>query len=161
MTLNIKLLTFLLDKYAGKLPLVSLDEMTKVRKVLHDKISQILLCPKEVWEKTEFSNKFYWVELHINNIKIFKCGPNENPLFCIHWAQVGEIQAEALNISLAELVQIFKSQPLVVLAFKVRGAFSKEWDAITWEVLLWDDFYMSNCKIHMFYKFIDLSHMRK
>lgn len=51
MTLNIKLLTFLLDKYAGKLPLVSLDEMTKVRKVLHDKISQILLCQKEVWEK--------------------------------------------------------------------------------------------------------------
>ena len=49
----------------------------------------------------------------------------------------------------------------MVLAFKVRGAFSKEWDVITWEVLLWDDFYMSNCKIHMSYKIIDLSHMRK
>lgn len=49
----------------------------------------------------------------------------------------------------------------MVLVFKVRGVFSKEWDVIIWEVFLWDDFYMLNCKIYMFYKFIDLFYMRK
>lgn len=39
MIFNIKFLIFLLDKYVGKLFLVLLDEMIKVRKVLYDKIS--------------------------------------------------------------------------------------------------------------------------
>lgn len=84
--------------------LASLDEVTKEKNGLHDKINQHLPSQNSVKDNNRLRDKIIQFQKLINNLKFYKYALKENIFSSSHKAQVVENQTEALIISLAEVL---------------------------------------------------------